>query len=255
MQEKDFGELLLINNNKKIYSKNGVISKVYDHNFYSGSDVLREAMIQAYAKERGLNVPKVIAVYPYNGDYVFELEEIKGPTLADLIEKDPDNKKKYIQKLISIQLDLLSHNSSNLKLPKLKDKLNAYVSASGLDASTRYDLHVLLEKMPNHYKICHGDLVPHNIIYSNNQYYILDWAHCTRGNASADAAMTYILTVLHGDIQGANFYLKEFCKKSDIAIQYVQQWISVVSATKLKNTTNPEQRELLMRNINVVEYI
>ena len=42
MQEKDFGELLLINNNKKIYSKNGVISKVYDHNFYSGSDVLRE---------------------------------------------------------------------------------------------------------------------------------------------------------------------------------------------------------------------
>ena len=175
MQEKDFGELLLINNNKKIYSKNGVISKVYDHNFYSGSDVLREAMIQAYAKERGLNVPEVIAVYPYNGDYVFELEEIKGPTLADLIEKDPDNKKKYIQKLISIQLDLLSHNSSNLKLPKLKDKLNAYVSASGLDASTRYDLHVLLEKMPNHYKICHGDLVPHNIIYSNNYIKCCIW--------------------------------------------------------------------------------
>ena len=108
--------------------------------------------------------------------------------------------------------------------------------------------------MPNHYKVCHGDLAPHNLIVKGDKVYILDWAHCTRGNSSADAAMTYLLFMLDGDEKGAEIYLKEFCKKSDIAIQYVQQWISVVSATKLVTITDEKLREMLLRNINVVEY-
>ena len=253
--EKELGELILTRNNKKIYRKDGVITKLYDHKAYAASDVLREAMNQAYAIECGFNVPKVYDVFPVGKDFALASEEIKGKTLKELIEENPADKKKYISKLVQIQLDLLSHLSSNLKLPKLKDKLNAYISSSGLDASTRYDLHVRLENMPNHYKICHGDLVPHNIILVKDKYYILDWAHCTRGNSSADAAMTYVLLTLEGDEKGAEMYLKEFCKKSDIAIQYVQQWISVVSATKLVTTKDKEKRALLMRNINVVDYI
>ncbi len=252
---KDLGELFLTRNHKKIYRKEGVITKVYDHNYYSASDVLREAMNQAYALEIGFNVPKVLNVFPVGEDFALSSEEIKGKTLAELIQENPSDKKKYINKLIQIQLEVLSHNSSNLKLPKLKDKLNAYISASGLDASTRYDLHSRLENMPNHYKVCHGDLVPHNIIPVGDKFYILDWAHCTRGNSSADAAMTYILLVLQDDEKLADTYLKEFSKKSDIAIQYIQQWISVVSATKLVTTEDEAKREMLMKNINVVDYI
>ena len=255
VNEKELGELILTRNNKKIYRKDGTITKVYDHKAYSFSDVLREAMNQAYARECGFNAPEVYDVFPVGKDYALASEEIKGKTLGQLIQENPSDKRKYITKLVQVQLDVLSHLSSNLKLPKLKDKLNAYISNSGLDASTRYDLHVRLEKMPNHYKVCHGDLVPHNIILVKDKYYILDWAHCTRGNSSADAAMTYILLVLDGDEKGAEIYLKEFCKRSDIAIQYVQQWISVVSATKLVTTKDKEKRALLMRNINVVDYI
>lgn len=252
--EKELGDLILTRNNKKIYRKDGVITKLYDHKSYAASDVLREAMNQAYAIECGFNAPKVLDVFPVGKDFAIASEEIKGPTLAQLINDNPSDKRKYIAKLVQIQLELLSHLSSNLKLPKLKDKLNAYISNSGLDASTRYDLHSKLESMPNHYKICHGDLVPHNIIPVKDKYYILDWAHCTRGNSSADAAMTYVLLTLDGDEKGAEMYLKEFCKKSDIAVQYVQQWISVVSATKLVTTKDKDKRDLLMRNINVVEY-
>ncbi len=251
---KDLGELILTHHNKQIYRQDGVITKVFDHEHYAASTVLREAMIQEYAREEGFLAPKVYDVFPIGKDWAIASEEIKGDTLADLIKKNPKDEKKYISLLVKVQLELLSHLSSNLKLPKLKDKLNNYISNSGLDASTRYDLHVRLEKMPNHYKICHGDLAPHNLIIKGEKVYVLDWAHCTRGNASADAAMTYLLFLLGGDEKGAETYLKEFCKKSDIAIQYVQQWISVVSASKIATTKDPALREMLMRNINVVEY-
>lgn len=250
----ELGELILTHHDKQIYRKDGVITKVFDHDAYPASTVLREAMNQEYAREEGFLAPKVYDVFPIGKDWAISSEEIKGDTLAQLIEKDPKDKKKYISVLVKVQLELLSRLSSNLKLPKLKDKLNAYISDSGLDASTRYDLHVRLEKMPNHYKICHGDLAPHNLILKGDKVYVLDWAHCTRGNASADAAMTYLLFILAGDEKGAETYLKEFCKKSDIAIQYVQQWISVVSASKIASTKDEKLRELLMRNINVVEY-
>lgn len=254
MEEKDLGQLLLTRNNKKIYVKDDVITKVFDHQFYSSSDVIKEGMNQEYAIELGFHVPTVLSIFPVGKDWAISSRRIQGETLKELMDKDPENKKKYIHKLVAIQIEILSHLSSNLKLPKLKDKLNNYISESGLDATTRYDLHARLEKMPNHYKVCHGDICPENIILQGDTYYVLDWAHATRGNAAADAAMTYLLFVLSEDEKGADIYLKEFCKKSNTDISYVQRWISVVSATKLRNTTDPKQREILSRNLSVVEY-
>ena len=51
---------------------------------------------------------------------------------------------------------------------------------------------------------------------------VVDWAHATQGNASADAAMTYLLFALK-DQEVADLYLNTFCKKSDTAKQYVQR--------------------------------
>ena len=254
MEEKDLGELLLKRNNKRIYVKGDVITKVFDHQFYTSSDIMKEAMNQEYALELGFNVPGVLSVFPVGNDWAISSRRILGETLRELMDKDPDNKKMYISKLVAIQIEILSHLSSNLKLPKLKDKLNNYISESGLDATTRYDLHARLEKMPNHYKVCHGDICPENIIIQGDTYYVLNWAHATRGNAAGDAAMTYLLFVLSGDEKAAEMYLKEFCKKSDTDVSYVQRWISVVSATKLRTITDPEKREILSRNISVVEY-
>lgn len=254
MEEKELGELLLERNNKKIYVKEDVITKVFSHEHYTPSDVIKEAMNQEYAIELGFHVPGVLSVFPVGADWAIASRRIQGETLRELMDKDPENKKKYINRLVSIQIEVLSHLSSNLKLPKLKDKLNAYISESGLDATTRYDLHARLEKMPNHYKVCHGDICPENIILQGETYYLLDWAHATRGNAAADAAMTYLLFVLSGDEKAAEMYLKEFCKKSDTDISYVQRWISVVSATKLRSVKDPAKREILSRNLSVVEY-
>lgn len=66
-----------------------------------------------------------------------------------------------------------------------------------IDATTRYELLARLEGMPKHKKLCHGDYNPSNVLVTEDgSFKVIDWAHATQGNASADAAMTYLLFAL-----------------------------------------------------------
>lgn len=128
------------------------------------------------------------------------------------------------------------------------------INETDLDATTRYDLHTRLEAMPKHTKVCHGDFNPSNIIIAaDGTPYILDWSHATQGNASADVARTYLLFWLSGNISGADKYLNLFCKKTDTAKQYVQQWLPIVAASQSVKG-KAEEREFLMHWVNVVDY-
>jgi thiamine kinase-like enzyme len=100
--------------------------------------------------------------------------------------------------------------------------MNRKISETSLDATTRYELHTRLESMPKHKKVCHGDFNPSNIIITpDNTPYIIDWAHVTQGNASADAARTYLLFWLDGNLDIAEKYISLFCKKM---IQHVSMF-------------------------------
>ena len=139
-------------------------------------------------------------------------------------------------------------------LTSLRDKMNRKISATDFDATTRYDLHTRLDAMPRHTKLCHGDFNPSNIIIAEDGTpYILDWSHATQGNASADAARTYLLFWLNGDIDGAKRYLKLFCDKSNTAMQYVQKWMPIVAASQMVKG-NEKEREFLHSWIDVVDY-
>ena len=126
--------------------------------------------------------------------------------------------------------------------------------ADEIDADARYELLMRLDGMPVHTKVCHGDLNPSNVIVGDDgTMSVCDWAHATQGNASADAARTYLLFWLDGDITGAESYLSLFCKKSDTARQYVEKWIPIVAASQIVKG-KPEEREFLLRWANVVDY-
>ncbi len=139
-------------------------------------------------------------------------------------------------------------------LNKLKDKLARQINElKDLDATARYELLTRLESMPKHDKVCHGDFNPSNVIVGKTgKMTVIDWAHATQGNASADAAMTYLLFALK-DQKKADLYLKLFCKKSDTAKQYVQQWLPIVAAAQLSKE-NEMEKEFLMKWIDIFDY-
>ena len=243
--------VIAVRNNKTIYRDGDVCVKVFNDD-YSKADVLNEALNQARIEETGLNIPKVLEVTMIDGKWAIVSEYIKGKTLAQLMAEDEEKKSEYLELLVDLQLEVQSKTSPLLN--KLKDKMNRKIAQSDLEATTKYDLHTRLEGMPKHNKVCHGDFNPSNIIIAEDgTAYILDWSHATQGNASADAARTYLLFWLSGDINGAKEYLEIFCKKSNTAMQYVQKWMPIVAASQSVKG-NEKEREFLLSWANVVDY-
>ena len=81
---------------------------------------------------------------------------------------------------------------------------------------------------------------------------IVDWAHATQGNASGDAAITYLEFALK-DQKLADLYLELFCKKSDTAKQYVQKWLPIAAAAQLTKNV-PEEKEFLSRWTDIIDF-
>lgn len=243
--------VIAVRNNKTIYRDGDKCVKVFDEN-YSKADVLNEALNQARIEETGLNIPKIFEVTMIDGKWAIVSEFIKGKTLAQLMQENPDKKDEYLEMFVELQT--MVHKATCPLLNKLKDKMNGKISKAELDATTRYDLHTRLEGMPKHNKVCHGDFNPSNIIVTEDGTpYILDWSHVTQGNASADAARTYLLFWLEGDIEGAKKYLDLFCAKSNTAKQYVQKWMPIVAASQSVKG-NEKEREFLLGWVDVVDY-
>lgn len=243
--------VIAVRNKKTVYRDGDKCVKVFNEDF-SKADVLNEALNQALIEETGLNIPKISAVTMIDGKWAIVSDYIKGKTLAQLMQENPDKIDEYLELFVDIQLNVQSKTCPGLK--KLKDKMNRKISQAELDATTRYDLHTRLEGMHKHNKVCHGDFNPSNIIIAEDGTpYVLDWSHATQGNASADAARTYLLFWLAGDIANADKYLDLFCKKSNTAKQYVQKWMPIVAASQSVKG-NAKEREFLLSWVNVVEY-
>lgn len=244
-------KIIAVRTNKTVYRDNDIAIKVFDADF-SKADVLNEALNQARIEETGLNIPKIKSVTTVDGKWAIVSEYIEGKTLASLMEENPDKYDEYLELFVDLQLKM--HGMTAPSLNSLKDKMDRKISQADLDATARYELHTRLHSMPKHNKVCHGDFNPSNIIIAKDgTAYILDWSHATRGNASADAARTYLLFWLNGDIEGAKKYLDLFCKKSDTARQYVEKWMPIVAASQSVKG-NPAEREFLLSWVNVVDY-
>lgn len=243
--------IIAVRTSKTVYRDGEDCIKVFDED-YSKGDVLNEALNQARVEETGLNIPKIKAVTTIDGKWAIVSEYVKGKTLDRLMEENPDKKHEYLEMFVDLQIEIQKHTCPLLR--KLKDKMNAKISEADLDATTRYDLHTRLEGMPKHNKLCHGDFNPSNVIIDEaGKAYVIDWAHATQGNASADVARTYLLFWLAGDIQGAKDYLDLFCKKTDTAKQYVQKWMPIVAASQSVKG-NEKEREFLLSWVDVVDY-
>lgn len=236
---------------KKIFRDGDKLVKVFDSNF-SKANILNEALNHARVEETDLNIPKLQAVQVVDGKWAIVLDYIDGITLQELMDKNPEKLDEYLELFVNLQLTVQSKKVPMLN--KLKDKMQGKISAASLDATTRYELHTRLDAMPKHTHLCHGDFNPTNVIItSDGTPFIIDWAHATQGNASADVARSYLLFYLSGRADIAEKYLKLFCKKSDTAIQYVQRWIPIVAASRL--TKAPESEVEFLRGwIDVVDY-
>ena len=235
--------VIAVRNNKTIYRDGDRTVKVFSTD-YSKADILNEALNQARIEETGLKIPKILEVTMVDGKWAIVAEYIKGKTLAQLMKENPEKKDEYLELFVNLQVEV--HSKKCPLLGRLKDKMNRKLNSCDIDATARYDLHARLEDMPKRDKVCHGDFNPSNVIVTEDGVpYIIDWSHVTQGNASADAARTYLLFLLVGDEEMAQKYLELFTQKSDISKRYVEKWLPIVAASQSVKGRKPEREFLL----------
>lgn len=244
-------KIILERPNKIIYKSGDNCVKLFNNDF-SKIDVLNEALNQARVEELDLNIPKIKEVTMIDGKWAIISEYIEGKTLDQLMKENPDKYDEYMNMFVDIQMEILSKRC--LLLNKIKDKMKRKISLTNLDETTKYDLCTRLDGTPRHNKLCHGDFNPTNIIITDDgKKYIIDWAHVTQGNASADAARTYLIFKLQKEDKMAEEYLQLFCKKSGISKQNIQLWMPIVAASQSVKG-KPEEKEFLLSWVHVVDY-
>ena len=220
--------------NKQIYRDGDTLVKVFDEKAYTKAQVLNEALNTARVEETGLKIPKLLDVRKVDGGWAITREYIEGKSLSELMAENPEKEDEYLEKFVALQMEI--HSKKCPMLNKIKEKMHAKIS------------------MKSHNKVLHGDFCPSNIIVTpDGEYYVIDWAHATQGNASEDAARTYLVFNLNGQKELAEKYLNLFCKKADIPKQLVQQWMPIVACSEsVKN--KPEEKALLDSWVNVFDF-
>ncbi len=228
MKQPRFDRILSARNRRTTYRDGDRTIKVFGAE-YSKSYVLSAALTQSRIEETGLPIPHLLEVASIDGKWAIASEYIRGQTLDVLLAEHPERRAEYLSLFVDLQMQV--HRQSCPYLDKLKDTLTGKIIRCELDAQTRFNLYTRLEEMPRHSKTCHGDFVPSNVVIAEDgKPYILDWSNATRGNASADVAITYLRFCLDGKTDIASEYLRLFCEKSDTPKGYVGQWIPIIAA-------------------------
>lgn len=237
---------------KTVYRDGNKTIKLFIEN-YSKAAILNEALIQARVEEStDLRMSRLLEVTKIENRWALVTEFIEGTPLDVLMREHPERQEEYLNLFVNIQLEIMSKRVPTLN--RLKDKYRRKLAEADIDDTTRYELLQRLEGTKNHDKLCHGDFNPSNVIINaNGEYSIIDWAHATQGNASADVAKTFLLFSLNGQTELAERYLDLFTEKSGIERRGIQRWIPIVAAVQLKKG-GAENREFLEKWIDVVDY-
>lgn len=237
---------------KTVYKDGDTIVKVFTKE-HGKANVFNEALCHARVEETGLRVPELLGVEKLDDQWALKIKYVEGRTLQELMDENPDNLEEYMEQFVALQLEM--HKCHAALLPFQKEKLARKLNSVKdlINATIRYEICTRLDSMPNHTKLCHGDFNPSNVIVSDDgTLSIVDWAHATQGNASGDAATTYLQFALK-DQKLADLYLNLFCEKSDTPKQYVQKWIPVAAALQLTNRIE-EEKDFLMRWIDILDF-
>ena len=238
--------------NKSVYSEDGKTIKLFAENYPSSRDLNEAINLAKVAESTDLQIPKLVEVGKIGNRWALVMEYIEGNPLSKLIDDHPERLDAYLTFLAEVQLYISSKTVS--MLPILKEKYRRKITESQeISEDAKFELLQRLNGMKNHTKLCHGDFSPSNVIIKpDGKYAIIDWAHATQGNASADIAKTYINFASNNRQEMGDKYLDIISEKSKINKEYIQRWLPIVAAAYLDSEN--ENKELLKKWSDIVDF-
>ncbi len=171
----------------------GWIVKLF-HDWVSEEKIKYEARISHLIHTSGLPVPATGEIVNMNGRIGLIYQRIDGfPMWPDGLTAAPWRIFHFARR--TAELHALIHDSPIMsEVPPQRERLiNKIHDAVSLPADVRKKVLAALQKLPNDYRLCHGDFHPANILITVQKEFIIDWIDATLGNPVADVARTTII--------------------------------------------------------------
>ncbi len=227
------------------------------HEWMPVAAVEHEARIARLLAASGAPVPAVEEVVKVNGRWGIIYERVSGPSMQELMEKDPSTVRPYARLLAELHADL--HGSLPVPdLPSLAERLRTcIIAAEALPAAAKTAALERLTRLPHDETLYHGDFHPGNILMAERGPIIIDWVHAARGPAAADLARTWLLFMGHTAYPDTpswvrplartccEVHLQRYRELRPVPPGEVEAWIPVIAAARLSENL-PEAREWLL---------
>ena len=207
----EFERIVAVRNNKTVFRDGEDCIKLFKED-YPKDDILNEALNQARIERTFLNVPKLKAITSFDGKWGIVSEFIEGKTIAEFIKERPANSDEYIRVLVNIQRTVNAETCPLLN--RQREKLVKKAILSGIEETKVKEILKSIINVPDCEYVCHGDFVPENVILKGEDisdgFYIVDWAHVTKGNPLFDAALSYVKIYYEYGEELAGVYKKDY---------------------------------------------
>jgi len=225
---KRYGEKIGAGQSAVIYARDGIVAKVYREG-QPRKQVFQEAFTLAVVTDMGIPAPRVYGVETFLGRTTLLMDQVRGDSLLDIMQKSPEKADECMDKVVELQVAM--HKVQSTEFRPIKLVLVGNILASpGLTTEEKDRLVKILSGLPDGFSICHGDFHHGNILVDNGNCRIIDWAEVAVGDPAADAARTY-MDLLLGSRDDAERYLAKYCAASGKTRDEILAWLPVTAGS------------------------
>jgi thiamine kinase-like enzyme len=217
------------------------------------------------AKELFRFAPKAYEIITYQNQIGIIYERVFGEELSYILQNDITKAKKFGREMGKLHSEMHKISSNNLPSQKNRYKNDILESKDILEDKAN----VLLSQLDSFEKnniLCHGDFHLGNIMFKDNNYYVIDWMNCCKGHPEADVCRTLIMfetpfieicikpEIKHlvKDIFSKlkKEYLNSYFQNSESTLDKVEKWRPIVAAARIKEKI-PGELNWLLSMINI----
>ncbi|MFX0009453.1 MAG: aminoglycoside phosphotransferase family protein [Candidatus Hermodarchaeota archaeon] len=247
-----------------LWSENKVL-KLFRKDF-STERIDFEYNISELVQKHYKHAPKVFGKITVNDREGILYEFIDGNTMNEYISNHPLKVRRF-GKCLGI-LHATMHKQKVYKIRDQKPYFEKKIRNISLLTDTQKELIIgYLHGLKDGDSLCHGDLHPDNVLISNNNPFVIDWANLTIGNRYADIARTTYLLKKGTDPNAPphsafyiavakvfkfiflKAYLKSYTKILKASKNAINAWEIVICAVRLIEDIS-EEVDYLIKRIN-----
>ena len=175
-------------------------------------------------------------LFPTQSPYILQMKHLGNETLTHRMLNRHSN---VIEDLIDLQLSVYQYQE--LPLLNIHERFHRRISSSEILTCQEktFALGVLAD-LPFQPILTHMDFHPSNILYHDNQYWIIDWGSAGLANPLLCVARTYILLHFHA-LRRSQKYLTVLSKRTGWTMELIRKAAIIQAIDRIMESDNPDE--------------